>query len=803
MFTDVQGETALIIAVKLEKLELIQILTGTYNSLNCINKMENESCLHHAIQLNRPDILQHILHNTTAALHFSDSKRRTPLMYAAELDNTECLSEIVNFGGDYFEKNQETGETILHTVARLHSNTTLPFLVTLHHITWFLDQTDFEGNTPYMSAIRSGNDVFLREALKLKKVNLCDYNPDGETPIYYVAKQGYLNVLQTLLLSPMYYSFAKRNPNIINSPEDILKAEIRGDIYNTDVYILLSKVIKLPLVTWFPPSLLLKTKENRNVFHGCALGSSLECLKFLHAFFKLFAPKDSLDYFDSPGIHGNTPLLVAAKCGPPSASCVAYFVANGASLAATNDESVSVVQALFDNNPKAPQLFTSMFDSCVTGEKEFYYSDTVRLKVDFSMLCPKQESQSKVITMLFSKTKGNDRRILLQHPVLEAFLKRKFYRVRKIFFFRFLTVCATSITVSFLIPMLYIGGTNAAERYGIFWAVIMRFMFILSFCGSFVNAFFKIPPIVRRDLFISDIVALIPPTTMFMLLAFGHSLYCIPEIAAITILSSWTNCLAMSINIYSTFSYQMSVFFRLLQSISKHLFVLSIIIFAFALSFFCVFHDDSRFASISSSFMYTLIVVLPGLLSDLPTFKHEYYVNTPFTFHFFVECIVIGTFLVVAITSFVNMLVGLAVRGGRHLEADGKVFKSNHEAHFLANVEFWFTNSTSLWLMRKKPFRCLRRLRKYVMIDTMFDVYAEANKGVCDDAVIKQFRSIVFSRHQLANKDVWYRSEGSLDDLFDEPYVNQLRETVFRKALTSEEPKKFKRYVSQVRSLNG
>lgn len=798
MFADVQGETALIIAVKLEKLELIQILTGTYNNLNGINKMENESCLHYAIQLNRPDILKHILHNTTSAIHYCDSKQRTPLMYAAELDNAECLKELINFGGDYFEKNKETGETILHIVARLHSDSALPFLVTLHHVTWFLDQMDYEGNTPYMSAIRSGNDVFLREALKLKKVNLGGYNPDGETAIYYVAKQGYLNVLQTLLLSPMYYSFAKRNPNITDNPEEILKAEIRGDIYNTDVYILLRKVIKLPLVTWFPPSLLLKTKENSNVFHGCALGSSIECLEFLHEFFKLFAPKESLDYFDSPGIHGNTPLLMAAKCGPPSASCVKYFVTNGANLAATNDENMSVVQAMFDNNSKAAQLFTSLFDSCVTGEKEFYYSDKLRLKVDFSMLCPKQESQTKVITLIFSKTKENDRRTLLQHPVLEAFLKRKFNRVRSMFFFRFLMVCVISILISFLIPVLFIGEINTTEKYGLFWTVAMRFLFMLCFFGSAINAFFKIPALVKRNLFTSDIVALIPPTTMFVLLAFGKSLYFVPEVAAVTILSSWTNCLVMSINIYSSFSYQMSVFFRLLQSISKHIFVLSIIIFAFSLSFFCVFHGDQRFSSISSSFMYTLIVVLPGLVSDLPTFNRNYYVNTPFTFHFLVECIVIGTFLVVAITSFVNMLVGLAVRGGRHLEADGKVFKSNHEAHFLSNIEFWFTNKSSLWLMRKKPFRCLRKLRKYVLIDTMFEVYAEENKGVCDDTVIKQFRSIVFRRHQ-AEKGAIDKSEGSLDDLFDEPYFFQLRETNIRKAPTSDEPKKFKRYISQVR----
>lgn len=769
---DVQGETALMIAVKLRKIESIRILTAAFRNLNGINLLERESVLHIAIYYDRLDILKHLLQTiSSATLHFQDSLYRTPVHYAAELDHQICFKELIECGADFYEKNPETGETILHVVAKHNSNTTLPFILSLPLVSWFFLQKDFEGNTPYMSAIKSGNDNFLRETFKLKKIDLCDYNTDGETPTYYTVKQGFPNILRTLLLSPKYYDFAKRKQNEIDleDPKEILKAEIRGDIYATDVYILLKKIVRQPLTHWFPPNLLMKTKKSRSVFHACALSANLECLEFLYDFFKQFAPKYLEDVFDKPGVLGNTPLLLAAQCEPVAIPCVEFFIKRGADLSAVNRKGLNVTQAIIVNSPDEVYLFKSLFNGCVLAKKEQYNSDRMNIRLDFSILCPKKEAQTAVTSLLFNEVLGEDRRKILEHPVIVVFLKEKIRKVITLFYLHFLCLCVTAILVSILVPLLYIQVHD--ESNGLFLLTLRGSQFIVV---SFVifNGVLKIPLVINKEIWFTDVFSFITPVSIVTLILFGKSFYFAPEIGAIAILSSWIMALLFSVNLFSSFSYQISVFFRLLNNISKHLIVLTVVLFAFALSFSCLYHREERFSHFPTSFIYTSTVMLPGFLSDLPTFKEEYFTSTSDKFHFSIECFIITVFILVAITAFVNMLVGLAVQGGRHLEVDGKIFKTHHETHYLNNLEFLFKSKFYFWLVKIPMFKFIRGWKQKLHISMTLDIYGKDNQhNNCDDNMIRQLRKIVY---QKAKPNIWEGVEhfGSenFEDVFNDPF---------------------------------
>lgn len=769
---DVQAETALMIAVKLQKIELIKILTTAFAGLNGINTTAHESVLHTAIYYDTLDILKHLLQTTSSAsLHFQDSLNRTPVHYAAELDKQLCFQVLIECGADFYQKNTETGETVLHVVAKHNSNFTLPYILSLPHVSWFFLQKDFEGNTPYLSAIKSGNDNFLRETFKLKKIDLCDYNTDGETPTYYTVKQGFPNILRTLLLSPKYYDFAKQKQNEIDleDPKEIVQAEIRGDIYATDVYILLKKVIRQPLNHWFPPNLLMKTKKSRSVFHACALGANLECLEFLYEFFKLFAPRYLEDVFDKPGVNGNTPLLLAAQCEPVAIPCVEFLINHGADLSAVNKKGLNVIRAIITNSPDEVYLFKSLFDGCVSAKQEEYYSNRLNIRLDFSILCPMKEAQTSVVALLFNEVLGEDRPKILQHPVIIVFLKEKIRNVRMLFYLRFVGLCTASISVSIIIPLLYIPVHD--QNTSLFLTAILRaLLFVMVFLLIF-NGFFKLPLLMNKAIWFTDHFSFIPPVSILALVLFGKSFYFAPEIGAIAILSSWIMTFLFSVNIYSSFSYQISVFFRLLNNISKHLIVLTVIIFAFALSFSCLYHREERFSHFPTSFIYTFTVMLPGFLSDLPTFKKEYFTGTLDEFHFSIECFVITIFILVAITAFVNMLVGLAVQGGRHLEVDGKIFKNHHETHYLMNLEFCFRNKVYFWLVKSPMFKFMRGWKQKLQINLTLDIYGKDNQHSCDDTMIRQFRKIV---HKRAKTIMWKGTEhfGSenFEDVFDDPF---------------------------------
>ncbi|KAG8288473.1 hypothetical protein J6590_016596 [Homalodisca vitripennis] len=429
---DVSGDTALMIAVKLQNLDAIVILTGAIDNLTGINTVDQESALHVAISLDRVDILTHLVqHTSSKSVDYLDKEKRNPLLYAAELDHRYCFEKLIEFGVDFSTKSPATGETILHVIAKHHCHYTLAYVIKLPYIDWFFTQKDNSGSTPFMTAILSGNDKFLRESFKIRTIDFGEYNAEGDTPIYYTVKHGYPKVLMALLLSPKYYSFAKHNENILDldDPSVILRAEIKGDIYATDVYILLKKAIKRPLVEWFPHNLVIRSKLDRSVFHACAIAGSLDCLEFLYEFYKLFAPKSFIEDLDSKGSGGNTPMLLAAMCGPASVSCFNFFATHGADLSATNNQGLNVIHAIFLYNPNASDVLMGLFNHCVCAKKDNYFSEKLSILVDFSLLCPLNQSQLKIVSLLFAETEDkNDRRRILQHPVINLFLKKKLFK---------------------------------------------------------------------------------------------------------------------------------------------------------------------------------------------------------------------------------------------------------------------------------------------------------------------------------------------------------------------------------------
>uniref|UniRef100_A0A1B6MMD9 Uncharacterized protein n=1 Tax=Graphocephala atropunctata TaxID=36148 RepID=A0A1B6MMD9_9HEMI len=754
---DVSGDTALMIAVRLQNFEAIVILTSSIENLTGINTAEHESALHIAISLDRPDILTHLVQNTSSnSVDYFDIEQRNPVLYAAELDNKNCLQKLIEFGADFRTKNPSTGETVMHVVARHHSNSTLPYLIKLPYIDWFFNQKDHFGSTPFITAILSGNDKFLRESLKIRKMDFGEYSAEGDTPIYYTVKHGYPHVLMTLLLSPKYYSFAKDYEHILDlqDPLVILRAEMKGDIYATDVYILLKIIIKNSLVEWFPHNLVIRSTFNRSVFHACALGGNLECLEFLYRFYKIFAPKQFMDDFDTKGRWGNTPMLLAARCGPASVPCFNFFATHGADLSATNEEGVSVISAIFSYNPNASDVLLNLFNHCVSAKRGNYVSERLGIMVDFGLICPINQSQLKIVNKLINETEDeSDRRKVLQHPVINLFLKKKLWKVRKLFYFRFIVSCSVALIASVLIPFIYIGQDSKEHRFELPLSFAMRMVVPILIVPCIINVLFRISAVMNKDVWCSDFLQIIPPIAMILLLVEGKFSFFAPELAAATILSCWTCVLLISINIYSTFNYELAVFFRLILDILRHMIVLTAILFAFSISFFCLYHGHEMFDTFSRSFIYTFTVMLPGTVSRVPTLEKGYFTNTSYTFHFLTECFILAAFILVALISIINMIIDLAIRGGRTLEEDGNIYKYHHMIHYLRGVEYWCGNRLYYWLIRKDLFSFIRDWQEKVSINLAFDLYADESNSIQDTSIIPHFRTIVQKRMKRNAKD--------------------------------------------------
>ena len=239
--TDNHGDTAFMIAVQLGFLNIIQcFLKLRKPHLIHVNQKTACSTLHMAVFKDRADILKPLLNVFTNVLSYADSNGRSPMLLAAELNSLNCFNCLLPTE-DTYSQNARTRETLLHVIMRTKNTSLLHKVSQLKTMNWFLKQKDRSKLTFYWTAIKYGNDECLKMFLKKGWIDVNELNDDGDSLMFVAVKYGHLNVLKALLLSSKYYRFCKKYENKfdINNPRVLTDAEVQGDIYKTDVFILL------------------------------------------------------------------------------------------------------------------------------------------------------------------------------------------------------------------------------------------------------------------------------------------------------------------------------------------------------------------------------------------------------------------------------------------------------------------------------------------------------------------------------------------------------------------------------------
>lgn len=321
---------------------------------------------------------------------------------------------------------------------------------------WFFKQKDTSKLTFYWTAIKSGNDECLRMFLKSGWIDVNELNDDGDSPMFVAVKYGHLNVLKALLLSNKYYRFCKKYEDEIdvNNPQVIVDAEIQGDIYKTDVFILLDIRPSQQTHRWFPNSLFQKNKQNgRNIFHACALGCHIDTLEFLYSYYRLF--NLNLNYFDKHSFNGETPVMLATKCGPRATYIIEFFLKHGANIAATDNSGLTVLNSIILHIPDSTELLADMLNHCVKIDKTAIglEEESGGMEIDLNLLCPVNEPQMKVLKLLHTSMKSINRNKVLHHPVIKTFVHLKWIAVKNMFIQRFALACLSTLLFTVLLTM--------------------------------------------------------------------------------------------------------------------------------------------------------------------------------------------------------------------------------------------------------------------------------------------------------------------------------------------------------------
>ncbi|XP_039303141.1 serine/threonine-protein phosphatase 6 regulatory ankyrin repeat subunit C-like [Solenopsis invicta] len=108
--------------------------------------------------------------------------------------------------------------------------------------------------------------------------------------------------------------------------------------------------------------------------------------------------------------------------------CAQALIRREANLVAKTKTGITVVDAIFSCISQPLDFLTDVLNSCVTPECD------KSIVVNFHILIPRVETQMAVVTAIIAATSDMKQLAILQHPVVETFLRLKWKKIR-IFFF--------------------------------------------------------------------------------------------------------------------------------------------------------------------------------------------------------------------------------------------------------------------------------------------------------------------------------------------------------------------------------
>jgi ankyrin repeat protein len=698
---DINGDTPLMLAVRLEDVESVRLILEAplSASLESYSHTTGQTSIHITILDDNVEILRLLLKKdrNQKYIDIRDKRGRTPILYAVELERADCVELLLEYYANFHLVEEGTGNTILHIASYIGNHHILNRLLAIDGIHSIINVENNRGYTAFDVAVEYSNPDTLWRFLDTELIDERYLNRNNETVLYLAAKKGNYNNLQFLLLSDEYRK--KYYDKLYQNLKHLLHAEIKGDVFTSDIYILTG--IRTTGRDWVKSPnkdfLFQHTSDGKNIFHACVLGQNIECLKFIYSYTKYFT--DFIEQMDEQDREGTTPNLLSLQSG--EGKMAKFLVQKGASIFKMDFKGRKPLDAMVKYVPEAPTLLYETLSECVTIDRatKGVYSTGTELEVSFKLLCPKGFKQMHVPALLYSELYPNKQfHAALSHPLIEYYILLKWARLRKLMDLRFLlnvcTVILFSIYVSMLLcPFLHVSSVTLDNvRY------ITQFLFVISLlvaipCSYAKNKFGSLRQIATVNLIIGPIFSMV---YLSMNSEDQKNRWAL-ETGAVGMLSTWFSLLTYG---YVTkLNKQIAMFNQVIGAVLSHIGVILIVLGGFSFSFFILFSQSFNFSNPFHSLLYTMIVMLEGDLETNPIFNKEAREefgawnvpvmelvddgeailkrpaeNLAFEFHAIaVEGFFLLMFEILVMLCLLNMIVGLAVRGGTELEEEGEL----------------------------------------------------------------------------------------------------------------------------------
>ncbi|XP_039315391.1 serine/threonine-protein phosphatase 6 regulatory ankyrin repeat subunit B isoform X2 [Solenopsis invicta] len=410
--------------------------------------------------------------------------------------------------------------------------------------------------------------------------------------------------------------------------------------------------------------------------------------------------------------------------------CVQALISYGVNLAAvtkTGDTSVSVI---FDNISEPVDLLTDALNSCVKIPENNTLEKYKKIIVNFKILAPDHQMQMAVVTAIIAAVSNMKQLAILQHPVVETFLRLKWKRLRIFFFVLILIHLFFAISLSKYALMFSQNDTDHV--------VTRRIIAICSCIFLLYNTIQIIlePKNYLRQLetWLSIICAMLSLITSIAgeivkcpkeeIKSLRHCMDWMLHSISIAILLSWMQMMLLISRVLMWGDYAL-MFYTVLKNILKVLLAFGSLIIGFALSFAVLFHGNQKFHEFKSSIIKTVVMMM-GEYEYEKLFGTK---NDESTFLSGTKRIVFIVFVIFVSIVLINLMTGLAVNDIQGLEKEGHTRRLMKQAQFVAHLEKVMSHRTfcSDWL----PCHLKNFLRSRVEIKTEITlVYNKKNINV-------------------------------------------------------------------------
>ncbi|XP_050525042.1 transient receptor potential channel pyrexia [Daktulosphaira vitifoliae] len=724
------------------KTNFVELLLSFGMNVNIVNKGRRKAPIHLAVTNGLADTLKIILNHTPTDVNLLDGDGNSALHLAAKVGNVECIRLLLDAEDIKANQLNRKGYSPVYLAAtskNSNESAVLEFIkcpkVDFDLCVWdkpvrnvidekyphLMEHIPSEGvrkvtdrsDNPFAYLYSNDPEGFISHISSKKQPDLNAH--DGRhTFLQYACDFGLPEVVKLLLRLDV-------DPNATcpsNNKYPILIASYRGFADIVQLFVDSNSFVNYKSIYGTALHEVIRgSDENHSSLDvNTELCEHFKCFKILLEKSEVNPSELNINQTDDKG---NTCLHYAAKSGDRE-----YILALLKYGAYVGKKNILGDPPLADINPR---ILETHLNSCIKTNGKSPKDVNYEIIFNYDFLCPpKIYSQNKSDTNIQRQLEGQtyipesipetdpllyisevpELRPLLNHPVLTSFLHlkwftiKRYYKVNLAFYIAFWALLTTYTLLTFRMGVhnenMALTRTNVTQfstnkiPYGndmavILWVIVLGFLMALSVREIFQLISSPIMYLTSWENWLE--ICLIVLTAILMLCEMPGKISR-NQISAIIILLSWGE-LILLVGRHPVLATHLEMFKRVTKNFLKFLVWYSILIFAFALSFYMLFRNDddndNKFNDPSSATFKTIVM----LTGEFDTFG-----SLPFNLHPIVSHALFLLFIFLVAIVLVNLLNGLAVSDTAAIRADAEIVAHVSRVKLVHYFETMIVNDT-------------------------------------------------------------------------------------------------------------